>query len=130
MNISQVGRSVLVFHVITFIFSVLLYGSELNSSYVGSGSFKYNIVVSIATIVVSLIAIGITIALIGIQGLASGLNDTSTFSIQRLVVFGAVWAILSSITFPIFNLLPVFGNLLYTMLSIVFAIYIFVGGSD
>jgi hypothetical protein len=119
-----------VFHIIFFIVSLVLLGSGVSSSQVGSGGYQYNVVVTIATIVISLAAIGISIALIGIQGLASGLNDTSTFSIQRLVVFGAIWAILSGVTFQIFNLLSVLGIVIYTILSIFFAIYVFVGGSD
>lgn len=130
ISISQMGRGVLVFHILFFIISIGLVGTDLSSSTVGSGGYKFNVVVSIATIVASLIAIGITVALIGIQGLASGLNDTATFSIQRLVVFGAIWAILSSVSFPMFQTFSIFGILIYSILSIIFAVYIFTGGSD
>ena len=118
------------FHVIMFIISILFISSSYSNGNVNFGSVNYNLSFTIVTMVVSLIAIGITVSLVGINFMGSGLNDTSTSLVVRLVILGCFWVILSSVTFPIFMMYAIIGIPLYTILSILFAFNLFVGSEE
>lgn len=129
-NIKTIGNAAIFFHFIMFIFCIIITFSP--NSIIGSGygvsGYSFNFSASIITIVVTVVAVLIALALIGIQGLASGLNDTSTFQIMKIVTLSAMWSIISSVTFQYFLMIEVFGMMIYAILTVSFVIYM-IGGS-
>ena len=127
-SIIQLGKSVMVFHLIIFLVSLMIAFSPetVISSDANFSGYKFNFTAVIATIVISVTVVLIALALVGIQGLASGLNDTSTSQIISIVTLAAFWAIMSSVSYQLLYQLTILGNLLYAVLTIVFSMYLIV----
>jgi hypothetical protein len=133
MNINQIGFSALTLHFLIFMFGcIILFSPESSiNGGVSVGGYSFNLTSAITTIVISIAAILIALALIGIQGFASGLNDTSTYQIMKIVTYAACWGILSSVSYQYLAMLQFFGILIYSILTLIFAIFMVVGtGSD
>jgi hypothetical protein len=131
MGLKEITNSIIVFHLIIFMISIIMVfqSNFMISSDANFAGYNFNFTASIATIIASIVITLIVLSLIGIQGLASGLNDTSTATIIRVVKGGALWAILSSLTFQTLISLGIFGIILYTIMTLIYAINL-IGGSE
>lgn len=84
-------------------------------------SLDFDMTVGLIGIVVSAIALG----LIGLNFVGSGLSDRSVKIIWNGIVFYGLWTIFSILAFNPIALIPIFGVLLWFILTMVYSLGVF-----
>lgn len=72
----------------------------------------------VLALIIGLIALG---AVAGIQVVGSGLSDFSVSVIYKSIAFYAIWGLLSAFGLDALTAIPIFGWLLYFILTIVYS---------
>jgi hypothetical protein len=65
------------------------------------------------------------IVFLGLHIIGNGFSDRSLQLVLELVSFVAVWALTSLFTFSIFNSIPIFGWIIWALLTISYAVGVF-----
>jgi len=68
--------------------------------------------------------VGIAVA-ISVQVLGSGVGATGQFVVVRVVIFGTVWFVFSTVTLSFLNAIPLVGFYIYLVLSVFYGIGVF-----
>jgi len=118
----------LMINFIFFIMAIILGANPGQVTLSMPGGYVFQI--NYALLLAGVIGISIAIALSSIQVLGSGLGDAGVRIIKRCVVYFGIWALLSSYSYSFLGLLPTFGIIIYTVLTIMYAIGVFIGVGD
>lgn len=99
---------------------VAVNGSETQIEFSASDTqvtFNYDFSVWISALVTAAIAVGIAA---GVRALGSGLSLFSQQLVFLSVLYGAIWAVLSVLSYPVLSSIPVFGIMIYAALSLMY----------
>ena len=72
------------------------------------------------------IPFGIAMAIVSINVVGSGLGESGASSVRNLLMFGGIWTVFSVSSLALFDSIPIYGNLIYVVLTIVYAIGVFI----
>lgn len=96
--------------------NVIVNGSATTLEFQGEG-LLFAIDPTVATIGVFVI-IGVIGAIVGIQAFASGLSPESVKVVIAMIVYGALWGLLTLLALPLIEAISYFGTIIYMVLLI------------
>ena len=72
------------------------------------------------------IPFGIAMAVVSFQAVGTGLGDSGASTVRNLLMFGGIWTVLSLPSLELFDLIPMFGGVIYVVITIIYAIGVFI----
>lgn len=100
--------------------SLIVNGTQTSVEFNQSGTnitFNYDFPVWIAALATGAVAAGIAA---GVRALGSGLSMFSQYLLFNSIFYGAVWAVLSVLSYPVLSAVPTFGTIIYAALSLMY----------
>lgn len=127
----QLSNFTVFFNMCIFVFTIIVsetFGVVKITINVGDIFIERNI--SLTAIIVSIVVIIILSALSGINIFGSGVNDSGTQAIIRVVSMVALYSVMSLFTISFFSPLEDFGTILYAILTIFYGLGFLENNSD
>lgn len=112
-------------NIILFIFAIFIGYQPALVQFSGPMASSFTIDTTLRNIINSILAIIIAMSVIGLQILGSGLSDVAHAVAIRGIVYAGTWTALSTYSLELLGYIPIFGLIIWDVLTFIYAIGIF-----